>query len=180
MRPRLAWLAAEAALANRYNLQEPQSIIAHEIYDLHTLIMWIIVGIFVVVFGVMFYSIFMHRKSVGHKAAQFHENTTVEIIWTIIPFVILIGMAIPATKTMIAMKDTSSPDITIKATGYQWKWGYDYLRARASASISSLSTPRDQIENKARQRASTTCSKWTTRWWCRWARRCASSPPPTT
>ncbi len=81
----LAWLAAETALANRYNLQEPQSIIAHQIYDLHTLIMWIIVAIFVVVFGVMTYSIVMHRKSVGHKAEQFHENIGVEIVWTIIP-----------------------------------------------------------------------------------------------
>ncbi len=143
-----AWLGAGAALANRYNLQEPQSIIAHEIYDLHTLIMLIIVGIFVVVFGAMTYSIVMHRKSVGHKAEQFHENTTVEIIWTVIPFVILIGMALPATKTIISMKDTSGADVTIKATGYQWKWGYDYLQDGISF-YSSLSTPHEQIENKA-------------------------------
>ena len=140
------WLVAGAALANRYNLQEPQSIIAREIYDLHTLIMWIIVGIFVVVFGAMTYSIVMHRKSVGHKAEQFHENTTVEIIWTVIPFIILIGMAWPATKTIISMKDTSSADITIKATGYQWKWGYDYLKEEISF-YSTLSTPREQIED---------------------------------
>jgi len=140
------WLVAGAALANRYNLQEPQSIIAREIYDLHTLIMWIIVGIFVVVFGAMTYSIVMHRKSVGHKAEQFHENTTVEIIWTVIPFIILIGMAWPATKTIISMKDTSSADITIKATGYQWKWGYDYLQEGISF-YSTLSTPREQIED---------------------------------
>ena len=143
-----AWLAAGTALANQYNLPEPQSIIAREIYDLHTLIMWIIVGIFVVVFGAMTYAIVMHRKSVGHEAQQFHENTTVEIIWTIIPFFILIGMAWPATKTIIAMKDTSGADITIKATGYQWKWGYDYLQEGISF-YSSLSTPREQIENKA-------------------------------
>jgi cytochrome c oxidase subunit II len=143
-----AWLAAGAALANQYNLQEPQSIIAREIYDLHTLIMWIIVGIFIVVFGAMTYAIVMHRKSVGHEAQQFHENTTVEIIWTIIPFFILIGMAWPATKTVIAMKDTSGADITIKATGYQWKWGYDYLQEGISF-YSSLATPREQIENKA-------------------------------
>jgi len=140
-----AWLAAGAALANQYNLPEPQSIIAREIYDLHTLIMWIIVAIFVVVFGAMTWAIVMHRKSVGHKAEQFHENTTVEIIWTIIPFFILIGMAWPATKTIIAMKDTSSPDVTIKATGYQWKWGYDYLQEGISF-YSTLSTPRDQID----------------------------------
>jgi cytochrome c oxidase subunit 2 len=143
-----AWLAAGTALANQYNLQEPQSIIAREIYDLHTLIMWIIVGIFVVVFGAMTYAIVMHRKSVGHKAEQFHENTTVEIIWTIIPFFILIGMAWPATKTIISMKDTSGADITIKVTGYQWKWGYDYLQEGISF-YSSLATPREQIENKA-------------------------------
>jgi cytochrome c oxidase subunit 2 len=144
----LAGLAAESALANRFNLQEPQSIIAHQIYDLHTLIMWIIVGIFVVVFGFMTYAILMHRKSVGHKAEQFHEHVGVEITWTVIPFIILIFMALPATKTVIAMKDTSNPDITIKATGYQWKWGYDYLQEGISF-YSSLSTPREQIENKA-------------------------------
>jgi len=96
----------------------------------------------------MTYSIVMHRKSVGHKAEQFHENTTVEIIWTVIPFVILIGMALPATKTIISMKDTSGADVTIKATGYQWKWGYDYLQDGISF-YSSLSTPHEQIENKA-------------------------------
>ena len=121
-------LAPVLALANQYNLQTPETIIAHEIYDLHTLIMVVCCVIFVVVFGAMFYSIIKHRKSVGHKAEQFHENTTVEIVWTVIPFLILIGMAYPATKTVIAMKDTSSPDLTIKATGYQWKWAYDYER----------------------------------------------------
>ena len=142
-----AFLAAGTACANQYNLQPPQTIIAHEIYDLHTLIMWIIVGIFVVVFGAMTYAIVKHRKSVGHKAEQFHENTMVEIVWTVIPFLILIGMAYPATKTVISMKDTSSPDMTIKATGYQWKWGYDYLQEGVSF-YSSLATPRDQIEGR--------------------------------
>lgn len=141
-------LLAESAVAAQYNLQPPQSIIAREIYDLHTLIMWIILVIFVVVFGTMTYAIVKHRKSVGHKAEQFHENTTVEIIWTIIPFIILIGMAYPATKTVISMKDTSSPDITIKATGYQWKWGYDYLQEGISF-YSALATPREQIEGTA-------------------------------
>jgi cytochrome c oxidase subunit 2 len=142
------WLVAGTALANQYNLQPPQSIIAREIYDLHTLIMWIIVGIFVVVFGFMTYAIVMHRKSVGHKAEQFHEHVGVEIAWTIIPFIILIFMALPATKTIISMKDTSGADITIKVTGYQWKWGYDYLQEGISF-YSNLSTPREQIENKA-------------------------------
>ncbi|MEO7726043.1 MAG: cytochrome c oxidase subunit II transmembrane domain-containing protein, partial [Burkholderiales bacterium] len=107
-------LAPALAIANQYNLQTPQTEIAREIYDLHTLIFIICCGIFVIVFGAMTYSIIMHRKSVGHKAAQFHENTTVEIIWTVVPFIILIGMAIPAAKTIIQMKDTSSPDMTIK------------------------------------------------------------------
>jgi cytochrome c oxidase subunit 2 len=101
----------------------------------------------------MFYAILKHRKSVGHKAAQFHESTTVEIIWTIIPFVILMGMAYPATKTVIDMKDTSNPDLTIKATGYQWKWGYEYVKGEGTLSgvsdgislLSSLATPMDQI-----------------------------------
>jgi len=142
------WFASGAALANQYNLQEPQSIIAREIYDLHTLIMWIILVIFIVVFGAMTWSIVKHRKSVGHKAEQFHENTLVEVVWTIIPFFILIGMAYPATRTVIAMKDTSNPDITIKATGYQWKWSYDYLQEGISF-YSALATPREQIEGKA-------------------------------
>ena len=142
------WLVAGTVLANRYNLPEPQSIIAREIYDLHSLIMWIIVGIFVVVFGMMTWAIVRHRKSVGHKAEQFHEHVGVEIAWTIVPFIILIFMALPATKTVISMKDTSGADVTIKATGYQWKWGYDYLQEGISF-YSSLSTPREQIENKA-------------------------------
>ena len=148
-----ALTVAQTALANQYNLQPPQSTIAHQIYDLHTLIMWIIAGIFVVVFGAMTYAIVMHRKSVGHKAEQFHENTTVEIIWTVIPFLILIGMAWPATKTVISMKDTSNPDITIKATGYQWKWGYDYLQGEGQgiSFYSTLSTPREQIDDYERK-----------------------------
>jgi cytochrome c oxidase subunit 2 len=135
-------LLPAVAAAERYNLQTPQTFIAHEIYDLHTLIFIICCVIFVLVFGVMTYSIIKHRKAVGHKAEQFHENTVVEIIWTVVPFIILIGMAIPATKTIIAMKDTSNPDVTIKATGYQWKWGYDYLHEGVSF-YSSLATPRE-------------------------------------
>jgi cytochrome c oxidase subunit 2 len=134
-----------AAWANQYNLPPPHSVIATQIYDLHTLIMWIIVAIFVVVFGFMTVAIIKHRKSAGHAAQQFHENTTVEIAWTIVPFLILIGMAYPATKTILAYKDTSNPDITIKATGYQWKWGYDYLNEGISF-YSNLATPRDQID----------------------------------
>lgn len=145
------------AATSKYGLQDPESPIAREIYSLHTLILWICVVIFVLVFGMMFISIFKHRKSLGHKAAHFHENTTVEVIWTVIPFVILMGMAYPATKTIIDMKDTSNPDLTIKATGYQWKWGYDYLKGEGSlAGVSdgitvyaSLATPMDQIYENA-------------------------------
>ena len=124
----LALYAGLASAGYQINFQTPVTRIASEIYDLHMLMMYVILVIFCVVFGVMFYSIYAHRKSVGHQAAQFHENTTVEIIWTVIPFLILVGMAWPATKTLIAFKDTSNPDITIKATGYQWKWGYDYVK----------------------------------------------------
>ena len=96
--------------------------------DLHQMMMYICIVIFVAVFGVMFYSIFAHRKSKGAKAADFHESTTVEIVWTIVPFLIVIGMALPATKVVVAQKDTTNADLTIKATGMQWKWGYEYIK----------------------------------------------------
>ena len=146
-----ALFPAVASAAYQMNLQPPVTRIAGEIYELHTLMMIIIVIVFVLVFSVMFYSIFKHRKSVGHKAAQFHESTTVEIIWTVIPFIILVGMAWPATKTVLSLKDTSNPDITIKATGYQWKWGYDYMKGEGEgiSFLSALSTPQDQIRNGA-------------------------------
>lgn len=129
------------------NLQPPATQIATEIYDLHTWMMVICMVIFVAVFGVMFYSIFKHRKSLGHKPATFHESTAVEIAWTIVPFLIVIGMALPATRTVVGMKDTSNADITIKATGMQWKWGYDYLKGEGEgiAFLSNLSTPRAQV-----------------------------------
>ena len=144
-------LAMAAADPYQLNLPEPQTAIAQQIYDQHTMVLWICLAIFIGVFGVMFYSIVKHRKSAGYQAANFHHSTTVEIIWTVIPFLILVGMAFPATKTIIAMKDTSSPDITIKATGYQWKWGYDYLTGEGEgiSFLSNLSTPKAQIENAA-------------------------------
>lgn len=131
-----------------YDIPQPATTIGHQIYDLHVLIMYVVYGIFVVVFGAMFYSLWKHRKSVGHQAHQFHENTIVEVLWTIIPFFILIGMAYPATKTVLAMKDTSDPDMTVKITGYQWKWEYDYMQDGVRY-FSTLATPRDQIENRA-------------------------------
>jgi cytochrome c oxidase subunit 2 len=130
------------------NFQKPVTSVGGEIYNLHMLIMMVCVGIGIVVFGAMFYSIVMHRKSRGHKAATFHESTTIEIIWTAIPFLILVGMAVPSTATLIKMYDESASDVTIKITGYQWKWRYEYPDQDISF-FSSLSTPRDQIENKA-------------------------------
>ncbi|MEW6204728.1 MAG: cytochrome c oxidase subunit II [Pseudomonadota bacterium] len=133
----------------QYNLAEPVTEIARQIYDLHTLMLVICLVIFVAVFGVMFYSIYAHRKSKGAKSASFHESVKVEIAWTIVPFLIVIGMALPATKTVVAMKDTSNADLTIKATGYQWKWGYEYLAGEGEgiSFLSTLSTPRDQIDD---------------------------------
>lgn len=142
------FLAIPSAFAqSRYNFQEPVTNVAEQIYSLHTLMLIICLVIFIAVFGVMFWSIFKHRKSRGAVAANFHENTSVEVLWTIVPVFILVGMAWPATKTIIDMKDTSHPDMTIKVTGYQWKWGYDYLHGEGEgiAFISSLATPRAQI-----------------------------------
>ena len=137
----------------KYNLQEPATEIARQMYDLHTIVLVICLVIFVGVFGMMFYSVIKHRKSVGHQAAHFHENTSVEIMWTVVPFFILIGMAFPATQSLLAMKDSSSPDMTIKVIGYQWKWGYEYLKGEGDLSgmadglqfYSTLSTPHAQI-----------------------------------
>jgi cytochrome c oxidase subunit 2 len=132
------------------NFQPPASAIAEELYGLHTLMLIICLVIFVGVFGVMFYSIIAHRKSKGHKASNFHESTTVEIIWTIVPFLIVILMALPATKTVVAMKDTTNADLTVKVTGYQWKWGYDYLKGPGEGInfVSTLSTPRTEVNGQ--------------------------------
>ncbi len=129
------------------NFQPPVTQIAAQIDSLHNLMLIICLVIFVAVFGVMFYSIFKHRKSLGHKSATFHESTAVEIAWTVVPFLIVIGMALPATKTVVAMKDTSNADVTIKVTGMQWKWGYDYLKGEGQgiSFLSNLATPRSQV-----------------------------------
>ena len=139
------------ALALEWNLQPAGSKLAADIHDLHEYVMILCTVIFVGVFSFMFYSVYAHRKSKGHKAAQFHENTTIEILWTVIPAIILIGIAWPTTRTVVAQKDTSNPDLTIKVTGYQWKWGYDYVKGEGEgiSFISTLATPREQIENKA-------------------------------
>ena len=137
-----------------YGLNMPLGVteISREVYHLHMLIFWICVAIGVVVFGAMFYSMYKHRKSQGAVAAQFHESTAVEIAWTIIPIIILIAMAIPATKTLLKMANVENSDITIKVTGYQWKWRYDYIDQSVGDQnigfFSVISTPRDQIENR--------------------------------
>ncbi len=144
----LSLVAGGAQAAYALNLHAPVTEIARQIYDLHMLIVYVCLAIFVVVFGVMFYSLYKHRKSVGHEAAQFHEHHVLEIIWTIIPAVILIAMAIPATRTILAMKDTSAADMTVKVTGHQWKWEYDYI-GKDVKFISNLSTTQDQIDGKS-------------------------------
>jgi cytochrome c oxidase subunit 2 len=139
-----------AAIQSRFNLAPPVTPVAQEVYSLHNLMLVICTVIFVAVFSVMFYSVWKHRKSRGAVAANWHENTTVEIIWTVIPFLIVIVMALPATRTVVAMKDTSNSDLTIKVTGYQWKWGYDYLRGEGEgiSFLSQLATPVAQIEGR--------------------------------
>ena len=121
------------------NLHPAATRIAVEQAWLHWFMLIACMVIFIAVFSVMFYSIWKHRKSVGHKPANFHESVTVEVIWTVIPFIIVILMALPATKVLVASKDTTNADITIKATGYQWKWGYDYLNGEGQG-LSFLST----------------------------------------
>ena len=144
-----AMLTTQAALAvndlpggpavNQLNLGPPVTRIASDIQWLHNIMLVVCLLIFVAVFGVMFYSILKHRKSLGAKSANFHESVAVEIAWTVVPLLIVIGMGAMATRTVVAMKDTSNSDLTIKATGYQWKWGYDYLRGEGEG-ISFLST----------------------------------------
>jgi cytochrome c oxidase subunit II len=144
----LSSIGSTAQAAYGLNLKAPVTEIAGQIYDLHMLIVYVCLAIFVVVFGIMFYSLYKHRKSVGHKAVQFHEHHTLEIVWTIIPALILAAMAVPATKTIFAMKDTTAADMTVKVTGHQWKWEYDYLDKDVKF-ISTLATSEDQIHGKA-------------------------------
>lgn len=135
-----------AMAASNINMPVGVTTISKEVYGLHMMIFWVCCVIGALVFGVMFYSIFKHRKSKGAKAADFHESTTVEIIWTAVPLVILIAVAIPAARTLIAMEDTSDAEVTVKVTGYQWKWHYEYL----DSGISFFSTL-DAEHNAARQ-----------------------------
>lgn len=129
------------------NMGEGVTAVSRQIYDLHNTIVWICIAIGLVVFGVMFYALFKHRKSKGARPSEFHESTLVEVIWTVIPFLILVAMAIPATKTLFAMYDNNHASLTIKITGYQWKWHYAYLDEDIHF-FSNLSTPLDQIKNQ--------------------------------
>lgn len=126
------------------NLTEGISPISHDIFELHMTVFWICVAIGIVVFGVMLYAIVNHRKSLGVKPAEFHEHLWLEILWSIIPFIILAVIAVPATKVLINMSNTENEDLTIKITGYQWKWHYEYLEDGVSF-YSNLSTPYDQM-----------------------------------
>ncbi|WP_293265672.1 cytochrome c oxidase subunit II [Neptunomonas sp.] len=139
----VSYARAEWAL----NMPRGVTEISHSVFDLHMIIFWICVAIGVVVFGVMFWSIFHHRKSRGAQAHHFHENTLVEIIWTLVPFAILIAMAIPATATLVKMYDPSDADIDIQVTGYQWKWRYQYLGEDIDF-FSNTTTPLEQINNQ--------------------------------
>ncbi|MFN9775103.1 MAG: cytochrome c oxidase subunit II [Burkholderiales bacterium] len=155
-------LAATSALAlavsdmpggprvNQLNIADPVTAIARGQHYLHNVLMWVCVIIFIAVFAVMFYSIFAHRKSKGAKPADFHESTAVEIAWTVVPFIIVVALGVVATGEVVAQKDTSNADVTVKATGYQWKWGYDYLKGEGEgiSILSTLATPREQIEDK--------------------------------
>ena len=137
---------------NQLDLHPAVTEIAADQRWLHYFMLWICTAIFVGVFGVMFYSIFKHRKSKGAKPANFHESTTVEIAWTVVPFVIVIGMALPATKVVVAMKDTSAAELTIKATGMQWKWGYDYLKGEGEGIgfVSTLDASHREASNSGK------------------------------
>lgn len=137
-------LVAPLAMASGWNMPRGVTDVSGEIFSLHMIIFWICVAIGVVVFGVMFYSLFRFRRSKGAEAANFHENTTVEVLWTVIPMLILIAMAVPATATLKQMYDVSDAELDVMITGQQWRWRYEYL-GEDVAFTSNLSTPRAQI-----------------------------------
>ena len=143
----VAWAQSAQVERSDLNLRTGVTEISAQVYDLHMLMFYICIGIGVVVFGVMFISMFLHRKSRGVKPANFHESVKVEIAWTVVPFVILVLMAIPAAKTLIAMEDTSEADLTVLVTGSQWKWHYKYMDSDIEY-FSNLATQREQIQNK--------------------------------
>ena len=145
----LAFLSPLAAAQNQVNMSPGVTEIGADIFELHMLIMWICVVIGVAVFAVMFYSIYAHRKSKGHQASQFHESTKVEVAWTVVPFLILIAMAVPATSTLLEVYDNDEAELDILITGYQWKWKYEYLveSGEPVAFFSNLATSQEEIYN---------------------------------
>lgn len=150
-----AMALAPAAMATQLDMTPGVTEISQQVFELHRFMLWICIVIGLGVFGVMFYSILHHRKSKGAKPADFHESTVVEIIWTVIPFIILIVMAVPATRVLIAMSDTGAADLTIRVTGSQWKWHYEYLTYDDNKDVglgflSVLSTPREQYERQGK------------------------------
>lgn len=141
-------LCATCAMADlSINMPRGVTEISHKVYQLHMIILWICVVIGILVFGVMFYAIIFHRRANGHKAVQFHEHTALEIFWTIIPLLILIAMAIPATKTILEMDNVEDADLTVKITGFMWRWHYEYVGNNV-AFMSELATPYEQIINR--------------------------------
>jgi len=138
-------------LNTKYNLREPVTALARDLYFMHYVLLGICLVIFVLVFGVMFYSMYAHRKSKGYQPADFSDNHTVEILWTLIPFLIVVGIGVYATPAVMAQKDTSNAELTIKVTGYQWKWGYEYLKGEGEGIkfLSTLTTPYEQRVNIA-------------------------------
>lgn len=144
----LLTLSSTAYAGWTMNMTRGVTEVSRSVFDLHMAIFWISVVIGAIVFGVMFWSMFMHRKSRGAVAATFHENLTVEILWTVIPLLILVGMAVPATKTLIEMYNTEDADLDIMITGYQWRWQYNYL-GEDVVFMSNMATPRAQIANQA-------------------------------
>lgn len=151
----LAMFAASSVFATQLDMTPGVTEISQKVFELHRLMLYICCAIGVVVFAVMFYSIFKHRKSKGVKPADFHESTLVEIVWTIIPFIILIVMAVPATRVLIAMNDSSEAELTVRVTGSQWKWHYEYISYGDQKDVglgflSVLSTPRDQYEHQGK------------------------------
>ena len=135
-----------SSMTDVLNMPKGVTTVSHQIYDLHMLMFWVCVAIGVVVFGYMLWALVLHRKSVGHEPAQFHENLVAEIAWTVVPFLILVVMAVPATTSLKYLYDTSESELDIQITGYQWKWQYEYLGEGVSF-ISELGTPLDQINN---------------------------------
>ena len=143
---------SSAGVADELNMPVGVTDISRDIYDLHMLILWVCVAIGVIVFGAMAISIVAHRRSRGYEAKQFHDNLTLEIVWTIIPFIVLIALAAPSTVVLLRMYDTGGEDLTIEVRGYQWKWQYKYLdddRNETVSFFSSLATPQEEIGNQS-------------------------------